>query len=227
MRVYKLLISLAVSSLLFMQCQLDEPLEPLEYYNFKTDLTVKYNTDTISIGDTLWLEGEIGSFLVDSATNKNIHFNSALINLNLMLRAWNADVGNYQPENASIEFITYAGYLSYTDNVTMIGLYYKAKDGKYFLKFGIVFNTQGIYSIDSDYLKFHNYYNNSYQYFGGGLMEFNTLQNETRGAYLKTEMKVDNNNMHLYNELSEIEKDAFQVVNDSNQSKYYFIKVNE
>jgi len=227
MRVFKFLSSIVIFGFLFVQCKLDNELDPIVYYDFITEVSTVYNTDTISMGDTLWFKSEISGFLVDTASNKTIHFKDATIKQDLMVRTWNIENQNYQPDNASIEFRTYASYISYTEKVTMIGMYYYTSAGKYLMKFGVVFHKPGIYSVDADYLKFHNYYNNSEQYFGGGRMDFLNLNNESKGAYLHAEIVSDTNNIHLYNNLSESDKTSFQVVDGTNQSKYFFIKVNE
>ena len=79
--MYKLIIiSLFVA--LFVQCKNDEP-ENEDIYNLKTEITTDYNSDTISIGDTLWFESEVVGFLVDSATQKNIYFGEALLNISV------------------------------------------------------------------------------------------------------------------------------------------------
>lgn len=223
--MYKILI-VPFIILLFIQCQSDENLETGEIYNLKTEITTDYDSDTISVGDTLWFESEVVGFLVDSATNKNIYFSDALLNINLLVRAWNVENQEYQPDNYSVSFRTYASYLSYTNKTTMIGLYYYSELGKYLMKFGIVFNTPGTYSVDGDYLEFKNYYNNEIINFGGGLVQYYTLDNEYREAYLYSEFNIEDRNMHLYNNLTDVDKESFQVVNEKNQSKYFFIKVN-
>lgn len=226
MRIYRILV-LSFIGLVFTQCQKDEDLGDNEIYSFTTNVSVNYNTDTISQGDTLWFESEIVGYLVDSATQKNIYFGDANINLNLLVRSWNIENQIYQPDYYNFKFSTYIGYISYTDKATLLSLYYYSKEGKYLMKFGVVFNSPGIYSIDGDYMKFENYFTNETEYFGGGTMSFQNLDYQTRGAYIKANLIADNRNMHLYNELSDDEKNSFQVVDDSNQSKYFFIKVNE
>ena len=210
---------------LFVQCKNDEP-ENEDIYNLKTVITTDYNSDTISIGDTLWFESEVVGFLVDSATQKNIYFGEALLNINVLIRAWNIDNQEYQPDCYSFDLRTYAGYISYTKKTTMLNVYYYLKEGKYLMKFGVVFNKPGIYSIDGDYLAFKNYYNNEIINFGGGVIKYYNLDNEYKEAYLYSVLNVDNRNLNLYNNLSKEDKESFQDVNEVNESRYFFIKVN-
>jgi len=226
MKLFKILV-VTVVSLLFIQCQSDEELGGTEFYNFATDLVVNYDTDTISMGDTLWFESEIVGFLVDSATQENIYFGNASINLNILVRAWNIENQNYQPDNYNFDYRTYISYESYTEKATMLGLYYYSYEGKYLLKFGVIFNKPGIYSIDGDYLEFKNYYNNNIEYFGGGIMSFQDLNFQDKVAYIKCQIITDNRNMHLYNGLSNQDIKSFQSVTEINENKYFFIKVNE
>ncbi len=225
--MHKLLIIMAFG-LLFIQCQKEEDLGSPEIYNFKTTINTDYNADTISIGDTIWFDSKIVSFLVDSATNKSIYFGNARININMLVRAWNVENQTFESKYCNFDFKkNYSSFISQTSKATMVGLYYYADAGKYLLKFGVIFNKSGIYSIDADYLKFKSYYNNNIVYFGGGYMQFYNTDNKYREAYLSAEITAENQNIHLYNELSDEDKASFQVVNDDNQSKYFFIKVNE
>ncbi len=225
--MYKLLI-IAAFGLIFIQCQKEEELGAVEVYKFKTTIKTDYSTDTISIGDTLWFYSEIIGFLVDSATKESIYFNEARININMLVRAWNVENQNFESDYCSFDFKdNYSSFISKTVKTTMVGLYYYAHEGKYLLRFGVTFNTQGIYSIDADYLKFKSYYNNSTVYFGGGYMQFYNTNNEYKEAHLSADIVADNQNIHLYNELSDEDKASFHEVNDGNKSKYFFIEVNE
>jgi len=226
MNMYKILL-IAVFGLLFIQCQKDEELSAVKYYNFEPILAIDYAVDTISMGDTLWINSEIGDFLIDSATQKKIYFNSARIIINMMIRSWNVENQTDQPSNYDFDFGTYASYFSYASKATLVGVYYHSSNDKVVMKCGIAFNTPGTFSIDSDYLNFHNYNNATEQYYGGGIMEFYNLQKEYKAAYLKAKIQAENHNIHLYNALSDTDKKSFQRVDEGNQSKYFFIKVNE
>lgn len=226
MKIYRILF-LALVTGVFVQCQKEEDLGTVEYQYLKTQLQVDYNADTISMGDTIWIHSEIFGFLKDSASNENVLFGDAVIQLNIQVRAWNAAVQNFQTDYCSFDFESFASYLSYTAKTTMIGAYYSPVEGKQILEIGVVFHTPGIYSIDTDYSKVENYLNNSIGVFGGGLIEYYDLQNNYHKAYLIADIDVENNNMHLYDALSESDKNSFEGIKEQNESKYFFIKVNE
>lgn len=222
--MHKLLI-IPIIFLLFSQCQKEEDLGDIDIYNLKTEINIDYNSDTISIGDTLWIESEVVAFLVDSATQKNIYFSDAFLNINLLVRAWNIENQTYQPDNYSFKLESYTSYISYTNKTTILGLYYYSNKGKYLMKFGIIFHNPGTYSIDGDYLQFKNYYNNETINLGGGFIKYYDLSYEYKEAYLYSEIISENRNIHLYNNLTNIDKESFQTINEINQSKYFFVKV--
>ena len=82
------------------------------------------------------------------------------------------------------------------------------------MKFGIIFHNPGTYSIDGHYLQFKNYYNNETINLGGGFIKYYDLSYEYKEAYLYSEIISENRNIHLYNNLTNIDKE-FMVVSES------------
>ncbi|MDA3893782.1 MAG: hypothetical protein PF517_19130 [Salinivirgaceae bacterium] len=215
-----------VIGLIFVQCDKNSEVQT-EFYNFSTELNVEYNSDTISIGDTLWFESEIQGFLKDSASKSNIHFRAASINLNMVVRSWNIVNQKKQPSHYDFVFKSAVDHMTFTDKATILGLYYIEYESVYTLRFGIVFNSPGVYSIDSDYLRMKNYFSNNIEYLGGGLVEMNDMNDDYQAGSLKSDMVVENRNLHLYSDLSDEDRNSFHEVNSENELKYFFIKVNE
>ena len=58
-------------------------------------------------------------------------------------------------------------------------------------------------------------------------MQFYNIDRKYKEAYLNADIVAENRNIHLYNGLLAKDKDSFQAVDETNQSKYFFIKVNE
>jgi len=214
--------------LLFVRCVPDDEIEAVKIYNFETEIEVNYNSDTIGLGDTIWFYSEVYGSLKDSASQKNIFITEAIININLFIRSWSIENQDYQPDNFNVVYKNRAqiGYIGHTPKAGMLGLYYSSNKGLYELSFGVVFKKTGIYSIDADYLSFSNYYSNNFTELGGGYMQLYDINDTYAEANIKS-VFTGNRNIHIYEGLSDNEKQAFRVVNDQNESKYFFIKVND
>ncbi len=224
MKFIRIFIGL-ISILVFVQCQNNLDLGTTEYDHLITEISVDCSTDTISVGDTIWFESTANGFLKDSATRNNVYFLNALLNIKIQVRSWNKENQDSIYDFCNFEVPGYSNFIASTEKSKMIGLYYTSNGSNNTLKFGVVFNTPGVYSIDSDYLKFKNYFSDSDEYYGGGIIQYEDIQNNYQEAYIIAEMSTDNRNLHLYEGLSESDKESFQVVDEKNQNKYFFIKV--
>jgi hypothetical protein len=217
-------IIILLTVVLLFGCKKDKEIE-IQTYNFNININIDYKYDTIVIGDTIWITSEVYKSLTDIPSGEIIYFGDALINNNIIVRSWSIENQEYQTGNIDFHLKTYIPYLTYTNNATIIGmLYYFSKD-KYYFSLGIIFNKQGIYSIDGDFLNFKNYYTDELVTFGGGYMQFYDINENYREATLHSVIVADNRNINLYNQLSNEEKNIFDPVNSENQNKYFFINV--
>lgn len=194
---------------------------------FESTVVVNYNSDTVRIGDTIWVESTIQGYLFDSVLNRNVHFKKAHIYLNMVLRSWNLEFSEIDDDLYGFDFETYVDYKTMVGNATILGFYYKEEEGKFKIKYGIIFNKKGTFSIDTDNLVLHNYFTDSELYYGSGHVELEDIVGEYKSGYLSCNIEVESRNMHLYNELSNNEKALFDPIEESNNEKYFFVKVLE
>ena len=210
----------------FIKCQKATDFEQEEKYQFNVDITTEYNSEEIKKGDTIWFESKTNGMFVDIKSKEHIYFGEAIITVNLLIRSWNIQNQNNQYSKYKVLLRTPTRYITYTDKATMLGLFYYKDMGQYSMKFGVVFDTVGVYSIDADYLQFKNYHTNEIVKLGGeGIMKFNDLEDGYKEAYIYARMKK--NNIDVYNSLTEDDKNTFNIIDDNNKLKYFFIKVVE
>lgn len=205
-------------------CAKDSDVES-KVYNFENTLTVSAESDVVSVGDTVWFESKVQGFLKDSATSKNIHFRQANIYMNVAVRSWSEQNSNNDIANFNFIYDTYVETRTNVKNASVIGFYYLNKDGVYVLKCGVSFNTSGIFSIDTDYLVLNNFFSENSYYLGGGNVEMEDINGNYQVGYLNCSIDVPERNMEYYNELSDTEQKYFAKIDETNMSKYYFIKV--
>ena len=197
--------------------------EEQTYPTFLTTVSVEHEAETLSPGDTLWINGEISAYFVDSATRENRYFSEAYIRLNLLVRAWMEQNQDYPPNNYSFVYETPVAYVSQTPKATMLGLVYQNSDYLYHFKVGVVFKRPGIYSVDTDLLYADEL--NEGQAFGGGLVFYYDMSKDYHEAHLSAGISNTDTHYNLYQALTAEQKASFHEVGDANKNKYYFIDV--
>ncbi len=197
--------------------------EEQTYPTFLTTVSVEHETEVLHPGDTLWINGGISAYFVDSATRENRYFSEAYIRLNLLVRAWNEQNQDYPPHNYSFVYETPVAYVSQTPKATMLGLVYQNSDYLYHFKVGVVFKRPGTYSIDTDLLYADEL--NESKAFGGGLVFYYDMSGDYHEAYLSAGIGNTDTHYHLYQALTAEQKASFREVGDANKNKYYFIDV--
>lgn len=223
MNVFLKLSLVFFASFLFLQCQKEEDLGSSNHSTFETKLLVVNNLAEIFLNDTLWVTSEVVGYLVDSTTKTNVFFSEAILIQNLIIRSWNSENQDYQPNNYSFVFETYCTQLSQTSEASLARFVYEENNSKYQLKVGLLFKKPGIYSIDADKLLLKT--SDQTQYFGGGVIGYNDLAGNYYEGYLSAAFENEETNYELYQNLTDAEKSVFQPVSDSNKQKYYFIHV--
>lgn len=212
------------SFLLIYACAKDDDfsIEPL--YNFETSAIVEPTNESILIDDTLWISAMIDGEIKELESNEMVSFNEANILSNYIVKSW--ELGDYSFNDGAynFKFVSSAQYTTELGDATMIGLNYDNEDGIYQLKFGIVFNQPGIYSIDTDLIAYQYPSDNEPSYYGGGNIELYTNDGGFKYGSLFTDFEVANNNISLYNQLTETQKAKFEKIADRNQEKYFFIR---
>lgn len=195
--------------------------------NYSFELSIKVNADSniVSTGDTVWMESTIQGFIKDTISNRNIHFQKAMIYLNMVVRSWNDRILDHNLNDYDFVYQTQIEFLTSAGNAVILGLVFSNDNGTYVMKCGVVFNEPGLYSIDTDYLIMKEYFSDDDYYLGGGRVELEDINGEYKTGVLNCIIDTDERNMQFYYDLKNEERELFNEVNDSNMSKYVFIKV--
>lgn len=207
------------------QCQKQELISNSESVYFKVNFVPEPQNESLLIDDTLWITSTIPDYLLDTASNNYFNVNEASISMSLVLRVWRTEEDSYPTDIYSFSFDDPGMFVFQTKNATVFDVKYSKSGTNYVARFGVIFKKEGIYSIDADYLKYINISNHSTEYYGGGTIVFSDSAQVSQSGYLLGCFDTEIDHIKWYSQLSEEEKQAFQPVNDKNEEKYYFIKI--
>lgn len=207
--------------------QCEEPYYEEDYSVAYIEAGVEINpsSETINVGDTLWIQSRIPVQAQDTATGGTVNLIDAAIHLPLVVNAWNAENQNYQPDNYTIVQSESTIRVIYNfPETSVIGLDYLRSDENYVFRFGLVFHRTGTYSIDFEKVS-HTQLMNGYEdsYAGYGSLSY-MIGDIYHYGELVISFKNSELHQHLYDNLNEADKNS-QSRDVQSTSPYYFFTV--
>jgi hypothetical protein len=135
----------------FLACNPDDcPVELL----YELPFSLLNPSDTISVGDTLWYESKFDNILIDKNGNIGNNFRDYDFTF-LFSYVIKIDSTIEQGGGFNLEIIQQEGFLkkfTYSDGYEVYDLNYQSDSNGHLLRYGVVWNVPGLYTIQIGYL---------------------------------------------------------------------------
>jgi len=185
---------------------------------FSSNVTISPSTQSIAIGDTLWIESNLQSPLYDTLTKIEVEFYGQNSNICFNIRKWNKQ--NNAKRHKDFEFVTQKGVVNQIITLTDTTIFYSSyTDGVVGeLKLGLIFKLKGIYSIDFAPVRHTQLINNYWENYGSANYIYMDTPNEIKNGDILPQFTGNDNHIGLLQAFN------YQSIIDNDNSYVFEVK---